>query len=333
MSDDVRTAITLIEHDRLSYRGHDATVLAADRTFVEVVELLWQRPARLVAGPQDVDRARRLLHQLPPEASAADRLALVARACAAGTVDRHDLAPDQVTTAMGRLLATSAVTTGAVTPGDVATTDGSTPPPEPVDVPATLAGALGISQVRWVEQALVLLADHDMAGSTTAARVAASARADPYAVVAAAAGAFDSPLHGTAGRRAHRLLGALAEDPAATLAECLQDRPVPGFGHLVYAEQDPRAEFLLDRLAELVDHPLLASVELLSDRLWQRRGLVRTVDLALALGAHLLGGGSRLPEVLFLHARLVGWTAHALEEYREPPLRFRLQGVYTGPRP
>jgi citrate synthase len=29
----------------------------------------------------------------------------------------------------------------------------------------------------------------------------------------------------------------------------------------------------------------------------------------------------------------VGWIAHALEEYAEPGLRFRPEGVYVGPRP
>ena len=38
-------------------------------------------------------------------------------------------------------------------------------------------------------------------------------------------------------------------------------------------------------------------------------------------------------EALFALARTIGWTAHALEEYAEPGLRFRALGVYTGESP
>ncbi|SDD46034.1 citrate synthase [Auraticoccus monumenti] len=384
LSDDVRTAITLIEHDRLSYRGQDACQLAATTSFEDVVALLWRTPPRFEVDAEEVELARRLLALLPPAASSSDRLRVVTSVCAAGSPTRHDLDPAAVTDAVARLLATSVATLPAASrptgpavdtdrptstperpgpragPGPAAQPDHDAGAPEDagpdrdapdlstsrtgsartapttpvrVDVPSALARALGVGEVGWVEQALVLLADHDMAASTTAGRVAASVRADPYAAVTAAAAAFDSPRHGTAGRRVHRLLTALAEDPATTIAQCLDDASVPGFGHVVYADRDPRAELLIERLDQLVDHPLLAAVELLSDRLWQRRGLPRTVDLALALGAHVLGGDARLPETLFLHARMVGWTAHLVEEYAEPPLRFRLTGVYTGPRP
>src|SRR5262249_62242088 len=49
-----------------------------------------------------------------------------------------------------------------------------------------------------VQTALVLLADHELAASTLAARVAASVRADPYAVVATGLGAVGGALHGGA---------------------------------------------------------------------------------------------------------------------------------------
>lgn len=358
LSDDVRTAITLIEHDRLSYRGHDACTLATTTSFADVVALLWRSPPRFEVDAGEVARAGRLVSLLPAGASSSDRLRVVTSVCAAASPTRHDLDPDAVTTAVARLLATSVLTLppapgprsrskdtdhspGAATrqlDGTDPTSSAPSPSedpagPTPVDVPGALAAALGVHEVGWVEQALILLADHDMAASTTAGRVAASVRADPYAAVTAAAAAFDSPRHGTAGRRAHRLLAALADDPASTVAHCLDDASVPGFGHIVYTDHDPRAELLVEGLGRLVDHPLLAAVELLSDRLWQRRGLPRTVDLALALGAHVLGGDVRLPETVFLHARMVGWAAHLVEEYAEPALRFRLTGVYTGPRP
>ncbi|GAB3860296.1 hypothetical protein GCM10027610_101020 [Dactylosporangium cerinum] len=52
--------------------------------------------------------------------------------------------------------------------------------------------------------AMVLLADHELAASTLAARVAASVRADPYAVVAAGLGVTSGALHGGASSASRR---------------------------------------------------------------------------------------------------------------------------------
>ncbi len=94
--------------------------------------------------------------------------------------------------------------------------------------------------------ALILLADHDLAISTMAARVAASARAHPYAVVSAGLGAIEGQKHGTATTLAHRFLQQASSDPMGAIAEKLRSgHPIPGFGHYVYKLRDPRADHLL----------------------------------------------------------------------------------------
>ena len=55
--------------------------------------------------------------------------------------------------------------------------------------------------------------------------------------------------------------------------------------------------------------------------------------LALAAVALSFGMNDDAAETVFALARMVGWTAHALEEYQERRLRFRPEGVYTGIRP
>ena len=97
--------------------------------------------------------------------------------------------------------------------------------------------------------ALVLVADHELAASTLAARVAASVRADPYAVVATGLGAVGGALHGGASLGAETLLSA-ATAPAG-VPRVIRDvlrrgERVPGFGHFVYRAGDPRAVLLLD---------------------------------------------------------------------------------------
>ena len=57
------------------------------------------------------------------------------------------------------------------------------------------------------------------------------------------------------------------------------------------------------------------------------------VDLALAALMHAYDMRPDAGETIFALARVAGWLAHAIEEYREPGLRFRPLGVYSGVRP
>jgi citrate synthase len=54
------------------------------------------------------------------------------------------------------------------------------------------------------------------------------------------------------------------------------------------------------------------------------------VDFALAACAFLLHMPLGATEAVFAIARTAGWIAHALEEYTEPPLRFRARALYVG---
>src|SRR6185437_7728774 len=82
-----------------------------------------------------------------------------------------------------------------------------------------LAGRLRLpGAVEVLNTALVLLADHELAASTLAGRVAASARADPYAVIGTGLGVLNGPLHGRASSAARRLLDDAAEKgPSAAI--------------------------------------------------------------------------------------------------------------------
>jgi citrate synthase len=54
------------------------------------------------------------------------------------------------------------------------------------------------------------------------------------------------------------------------------------------------------------------------------------IEFALAMLVHACGMRPDAGEAVFAIARTAGWIAHALEEYEEPVLRFRLEGSYVG---
>lgn len=323
VAETVATRLTLLEHDELSHRGHPVRELV-DRDLAAVAGLLWSGslddPPALVADPDAVAVARTVLAGLPPQARLTDRLRVAAAAVAPTDPWRFDLDPDAVRTAGARLVR------GLV--------DAIAPEPDPhAGLATTLWPALtgAPPQPVLLERALVLLADHGLAASTLTARVAASARAHVYAVVTAGLGALDGPAHGTASTAAHRFLAEAFDDPAAAVTERLRaGGTVPGFGHLVYRRRDPRAELLLADLAGTAAADL---VDELVGRLDGRPGMFPNVDLALAAMMHAHAMRPDAGEAVFAVARSVGWIAHALEEYAEPGLRFRVEGTYVGARP
>jgi citrate synthase len=182
--------------------------------------------------------------------------------------------------------------------------------------------------------ALVLLADHELAASTLAVRVAASVRADPYAAVATGLGALGGPLHGGASLGAEGMLAAAAtaDDAPRVVGELLRRTGrVPGFGHFVYRAGDPRATCLLGFVARgAPDSPRLAVARAVLAEMRRRALPEPNIDFALAVLADVAGMISGAGEAVFAVARTAGWIAHALEEYaRDEPLRPR--AVYTGP--
>ncbi|MCX4783541.1 citrate synthase [Streptomyces sp. NBC_01264] len=334
----VRTALTLIESGRYYFRGVDAVELASRHRYEEVAEWLWTGTmvpgARFTAPPESLAAARRAVAALPEHSGPIDRLRVAVAAAAVADPLRFDLSAPSV---LGSARALIPTLVGAL----------------PEVGPAQWGGDGRLSRQLWprlsaldpdpdalaaLDLALALLTDHDLAASTLAVRVAASARAHPYAVVSAGLGALEGPLHGAAGRLAHRMLVEVLErgGAAPVVAEYLRaGRRVPGLGHRLYEAEDPRATALFARLEPLAQAgPALgAAREVAGVMARHGGGLYPNVDLALAVLTVSCGMAPEAGETVFAVARTAGWIAHALEEYEERPLRMRPSGQYHGPRP
>jgi citrate synthase len=338
------SALTAIAGGLPWYRGIPVPELAATRSFEEVAAWLWT--GRFPApGPDTVWRAgeaaleagRRAQAALPEVALPLERIRVIAAALAAGDELRLELHPAAVTAA-GRALIAGLV--------DCLPRQGPAAPAGAAIAARLWAGLSSLGPepelVGTLDAALVLLADHELAASTVAARVAASVRADPYAVASAGLAVVSGTLHGGASLGIEALLDEI--DQPSEGGGRLRDRAVGvvgarlrrgerlrGFGHRLYPDGDPRAGVLLDRLrAAAAGSPRLAAVEALLEAA-ARRGLPEpTVDLALAALAHVTAMTRGAAEAIFAVARTAGWIAHALEEYdRNTPIRPR--AVYIGP--
>ena len=346
----IDTDIALIEDGELWIRGVPIDELVAGEgeapRFDAVVRWLFARTdlpprdAPPLEGPGSA-AASRVLAALPPGAGAFSRLLAAVAALAADDPERYDLRPETVARVATRLVAglvdalpllgsEEEGIDGASTAADMSVAARLWP--RLTALPATPA------RVRVLDAALVLLVDHDMAASTLAARAAASARAHPYAVVAAGFGALDSALHGAVSVAVHALLRQVQDgaDPAAAVATAtrLGGAGIPGFGQLLYPDGDPRARLLLQVMREAADPRADAALRLaeqVSAVVHARTGLHPTVDLALAVMALAWEMPADAGETVFAVARSAGWCAHAQDEYGRAPLRLRPIGHYVGP--
>ncbi|MFC0431717.1 citrate synthase [Kutzneria buriramensis] len=319
----IRTELTLLDDDLLFYRGHNAGELALTVSFEAVAKLLWtgelDKTFNFRRYDRGVETVRTALAALPPQTGTLDAMKVAVAVLGAVDPLRFDLTTPAVVRVGQRLIS---VLVDAL-PGDE------------VDSPLIaerLAGKLGGRPIDLglLNIALVLLADHDLAASTVAARVAASARAHPYAVVSAGLGAVDGRYHGVQSTLAYRFLAEAKDNPLRAIAERQRAGGIPGFGHRVYQAHDPRADVLIGLLRT---HPDADHVMGTVDAVIVAADSFPNVDLALAALMHAYDLHPDAGETIFALARTAGWLAHAIEEYREPGLRFRPLGVYTGDRP
>ena len=361
----VESAITELTADSLRFRGHDVTRLAVTRTFEEVAELLWTGefppaqpappahavpPGRSVppmtwqATPAALAVARAAQAALPAGTLPLERLQVIVPVMAATDSLRLQLDRPAVLAAARNLIAgmvdcLPAPSSSGTGPADQTSATSSAPSGSSAPIAERLWSMLCDRRptpelLRALSAALVLLADHELAASTLAARVAASVRADPYAVVGTGLGAMSGVLHGGASLGVETLIAAARgpQDVPRVVGELLRrGEKIPGFGHFVYRSGDPRAVVLLGlvRRAAPKSGQLAVAEAVLAEV--RRKSLPEpNIDFAVATLARVAGMVPGAGEAVFAVARTAGWIAHALEAYAGGgPLRPR--AVYTGP--
>lgn len=190
--------------------------------------------------------------------------------------------------------------------------------------------------VDLLNAALVLCADHELNVSTFAARCVASSGATPYGVVVAGLSALQGAKHGgqTALVEAFlREVEALGEARKAIAARLKRGESVPGFGHSLYPDGDPRGAGLLRLTAAA--RPRSPAVALSAAVAGEALDLMQerpTVDFGLVTLARALGFPPGAAIALFAIGRTVGWIGHAIEQFGNDTL-IRPRARYTGEQP
>ena len=206
-------------------------------------------------------------------------------------------------------------------------------------VAATTARALGIEPsaavVQAIDLALVLCADHGLNASTFAARVAASAGADLYASTSAALAALSGWRHGGACDRVEALVdeaGTAARASEVVRGRAARGETIPGFGHPLYPDGDPRGGLLLEAAAASgSSDPRLSTLTAIVEAMDRLGHAPPNLDVGLVALAASLGLPRGSAKAMFAIGRAAGWVAHALEQRRAGFL-LRPRARYVGRR-
>jgi citrate synthase len=192
--------------------------------------------------------------------------------------------------------------------------------------------------VKTFDVGLILHADHGFNASTFAARITAATLSDMYSSVVSGIGTLKGPLHGGANEEVMRMLAEIG-DPAraeAYVKERLSRKDkIPGFGHRVYKTEDPRAKVLRKYSQELGEHfgdtRWFAISQVVEQIVRANTKVYPNVDFYSASCYHLMGIPTELFTPIFVCSRVVGWTAHILEQWANNRL-IRPDSNYIGPK-
>ncbi len=325
----LESSLTLVDAGRLYYRGFDVVELASSWRLEEVAALLWTgdpgAAGELFAAQPGPERLPPELFPVLASLDPVERCQVALPLAGAADLAAADLRPRSLPPTAARILRLlfDVAAQGEHRPGLAATLAAAWRPKHP--------GA-----ERAIEAALVLSADHELNVSTFAARCAASAAASPYDVVSAGLATLKGGRHGGFTARVEVFLREVGEPGRARQAigeRLRRAEPVPGFGHPLYPEGDPRAETLL-ALAAAAGNPEPGLAAAVAGAAWELLNERPNLDFGLVALTHAYELPRAAPLTLFALGRSIGWLAHAIEQAASDKL-IRPRARYTGepPRP
>ncbi|MCL6589084.1 MAG: citrate/2-methylcitrate synthase [Firmicutes bacterium] len=203
--------------------------------------------------------------------------------------------------------------------------------------------------VKMFEESLILHMDHTMNNSTFSARAVGSSEAGIYALISSAVNSLSGPLHGGANERvikALELIGSPDKVPEHVENSLEHHQKIMGVGHRIYKTYDPRAKYFKEHIlpkifgnaaAVAVQNPglwnlyetALALEQFVQEKLGKKK-LYPNVDFWSGLFYKAAGVPTEYFTTIFAIARVVGWTAHWIEQRATGGKIYRPYQLYVG---
>ena len=203
--------------------------------------------------------------------------------------------------------------------------------------------------IKMFEESLILHMDHTMNNSTFSARAVGSSQASIYALISSAINSLSGPLHGGANERVVRTLetiGSADQVPHHVENSLEHHQKIMGVGHRIYKTYDPRAKYfkniILPKIygdaekvkAERPDLWNLYETAVTLERFVQdklgKKNLHPNVDFWSGLFYKAVNVPTEYFTTIFAMARVVGWTAHWIEQQDSAGKIYRPYQLYVG---
>jgi citrate synthase len=326
----LESSITLIDGGRLYYRGHDAVQLAKEATVEQVAALIWADDldadtSAWFDAPLEVPETFHVVVDAIRPMGNFERFQAFLPFVAADDPRAYDLRPSNVAATGARILRMMAIVAGSDegAPGGIAAKI----------IRGIYEEGRGEPLIR---AALILCADHELNVSAFTVRCVASANATPYAAVIAGLAALGGSKHGGHTERVEAFLreaGTPQRVYETMTSRLRRGERIPGFGHPLYPDGDPRGRALLQMVADAYPDSLaLAFSQAAKEAAKALIGDYPTIDFGLVILARALELPEGAPLALFGIGRTIGWIGHAIEQYRLDQL-IRPRARYTGTQP
>lgn len=336
---------------RLIYRGYDIHDLAAHSSFEEVAYLMWngrlptkaqlnKLKQQLAAHRHLPDGLLAILSLFPPTATPMEVLRTAVSASAMFDPEADDISLEGARQKAIRL--TAQLPTIVAAYERLRNGQEPIPPRDDLDHAANYlymqTGRVpGPENVRALDVYYILLIDHEMNASTFAARVTTGTKSDMYSAITSAMGTLKGPLHGGANQAAMEMLleiGSLDKVDSYIKQALAEKKRIMGFGHRVYKTEDPRTT-VLRPLSKKLGQKVGASQwyemsRRIENLMMQEKQINANVDFYSASVLYILGIPPDLFTPMFACSRIVGWTAHVLEQLADNRL-IRPRAEYGGP--
>ena len=193
-----------------------------------------------------------------------------------------------------------------------------------------------VDDVKAFDESLILYAEHSFNASTFTGRVITSTTSDVYSAVTGAVGALKGALHGGANESVmHNFIE--VDDPAKAeewvLNKADNKEKIMGFGHRVYKKGDsrvPSMEAAMRRTAANHDGDKWVQMyDNMQAAMEKRTGILPNLDFPAGPTYYMLGIDIPFFTPIFVISRVVGWTAHIVEQNESNAL-IRPLSAYNG---
>lgn len=190
------------------------------------------------------------------------------------------------------------------------------------------------------DKALILHAEQGMNASTFASTVTASTLSDIYSIITTAIGTLKGPLHGGANEKVLNMFEEIGnvEKVESYINNLIEKKEkIMGFGHRVYKTYDPRAKLLKNWIKEIfinenIEYFKIAlKVEEIILNRFRDKKIYPNVDFYSGILYNYFQIPKEFFTSIFAMARIVGWTAHAMEYCKNNRI-FRPKAIYNGPK-